>query len=333
MKAECLDDKDPKNTCNMFSKFHQQPQKFHPPPPTIHHPNPQYHHHFHLGVKASQASEEADSAAAAVATTTTFTPPDKKPKTANEDGATIEVVRRPRGRPPGSKNKPKPPIVITREPDPVMFPYILEVQGGVDIVETLTRFTRSRNVGLCLLTASGSVANVTLKQPSINAGGTVTFHGRFDILSLSAVLLGGGGGEGFGFSGHGGNGLFTISLAGPQGQIVGGKVVGALLAAGTVYVIAASFNNPTFYRLPIDSEEVHHHSVSGRGGGGVDGQTNSPGVSGGGSGGSGDADLGGEGGGGGGGGETIGPLSMYDCHLGPDVLWAPTARPTPHHPY
>ncbi|XP_021740340.1 AT-hook motif nuclear-localized protein 28-like [Chenopodium quinoa] len=254
------------NAHNMFAKFSHH-SKFQPPPPPHHHqhhfPPPHLHHSHH------PFSEESDSA------TTTTTPTHhnqnlhesitKKPKiiaqtttttTSNEDGGTIEVSRRPRGRPPGSKNKPKPPVVITREPDPAMSPYILELPSGADVIDSLTRFTRRRGVGLCVLTASGAVANVTLKQPSTTTpGGTVTFHGRFDILSLSAVVVvntvpfqGGGGG-------------FTISLAGPQGQIVGGKVVGTLACSGTVYVIAASFTNPTYCRLPLDEQEMQPNSL------------------------------------------------------------------------
>lgn len=325
MKGEYVDDENEtnnlNNTHNMFAKFSHQP-KFQPPPP------PQHHHHFpppHLLHHSHPFSEEADSA-----TTTPPPPPppqssSKKPKTtpptqttttSNEDGGTIEVSRRPRGRPPGSKNKPKPPIVITREPEPAMSPYILELPSGADVVESLTRFTRRRGVGLCVLTASGAVANVTLKQPSTTTpGGTVTFHGRFDVLSLSAVVV-----NTVPF--HGGGG-FTISLAGPQGQIVGGKVVGTLVCSGTVYVIAATFNNPTYCRLPLDDQEVQHdqrQQQQQQQEGGGDEQGNSP-VSGGGDGG--------------------GTMSLYSGHLGtttttsgaapPDVIWAtPSAARPPY---
>lgn len=48
--------------------------------------------------------------------------PRKMSSTTVNDGESIEVARQPRGRPPESKNKPKPPIVITREPEPFMSP-------------------------------------------------------------------------------------------------------------------------------------------------------------------------------------------------------------------
>lgn len=227
------------------------------------------------------------------------------------DGASIEVVRRPRGRPPGSKNKPKPPVIITREPEPAMSPYVLEISGGNDVVEVLSQFSRRRNVGLCVLTGSGTVANVTLRQPSTNPGATVTFHGRFDILSISATFLPQTMSYNLPSSANG----FTISLAGPQGQIVGGAVAGSLLAAGTVFVIAASFNNPAYHRLP--GEETSN-SASGN-----EGHSPPTKVSGG------DAGHPPHQG------ESSG-ISMYSCHLPSDVIWAPTARqpqPPPPPPY
>lgn len=44
-------------------------------------------------------------------------------------------------------------------------------------------------------------------------------------------------------------------LAGGQGQVVGGSVVGALIASGPVVVMAASFGNAAYERLPLDEDE------------------------------------------------------------------------------
>ncbi|CAN8253579.1 unnamed protein product [Cochlearia groenlandica] len=167
-----------------------------------------------------------------------------------DDSSSIEIVRRPRGRPPGSKNKPKPPVFVTRDNDTdlPMSPYILEIPSGNDVVEAINSFCRGKSIGVCVLSGSGSVANVTLRQPSPAAprGSTITFHGKFDLLSLSATFL-----PPLPFSN-----FFTVSLAGPQGQIIGGFVAGPLISAGTVYVVAASFNNPTYHMLPLVEEET-----------------------------------------------------------------------------
>nr|KYP43303.1 Putative DNA-binding protein ESCAROLA [Cajanus cajan] len=116
------------------------------------------------------------------------------------------MVRRPKGHTSGSKNKFKPPLVITWEPEPAITPFILEILGESDVVEALARFSRRKNTGLCVLSSSGTVANVTLRQP----GATITFHGHFDVLSLSATLLLHAS-PAIAFS------AFVVSLAGPQG--------------------------------------------------------------------------------------------------------------------
>ncbi|KAK9136112.1 hypothetical protein Syun_015442 [Stephania yunnanensis] len=177
----------------------------------------------------------------------------KKPKTSAEhDGATIEVVRRPRGRPPGSKNKPKPPVVITRDAEHcAMRPHVLEIPTGVDLVDSIVRFARHRNVGLCVLSGTGSIANVSLRQPSTTPGATVTFHGRFDILSISATYLPSSPPSPSSSPLSG----FAVSLAGPQGQIFGGAVAGPLVAASTVFVVATTFSSPSYHRLPAEEEE------------------------------------------------------------------------------
>ena len=91
------------------------------------------------------------------------------------------------------------------------------------------------------------VNNVTLRQPAA-AGSVLTLHGRFEILSLSGSFLPP--------PAPPGATSLTIYLAGGQGQVVGGNVVGALVASGPVIVIGASFTNVAYERLPLDEEEA-----------------------------------------------------------------------------
>ncbi|KAH6764981.1 putative AT-hook DNA-binding family protein [Perilla frutescens var. hirtella] len=284
----------------MFSKLHHT--KFQ------HLPQPPHHHSSAAAVDYPPTSQEADSNSHSPS-------PDRHRNAAakdgllpyplgpaSNDGATIEVVRRPRGRPPGSKNKPKPPVIITRDSaEPAMSPYVLELPAGVDIIESTTRFCRKRNMGLCLLNGNGVVTNVTLNQPSTTPGTTVTFHGRFDILSISATILPPG-------AAAAANGPFALSLAGPQGQVVGGHVVGPLVSAGTIYLVAANFSNPSFHRL----QQVDHHVEQEESGGHDSPKTSS-----------------------GGGGGSVPPTSMYSYQAA-DVIWAPATRqqpPPPPPPY
>ncbi|KAB2055890.1 hypothetical protein ERO13_A11G060700v2 [Gossypium hirsutum] len=156
-------------------------------------------------------------------------------------------VRRPRGRPAGSKNKPKPPIIVTRESANAIRAHAMEVSSGCDVIESLANFARKKQRGICVLSGSGCVTNVTLRQPA-SSGVIVTLHGRYEILSLLGSILPPPAPPGI-------TGL-TIYLAGAQGQVAGGVVVGALIASGPVLVMAASFMNATFDRLPLDEDEV-----------------------------------------------------------------------------
>ncbi|XAR54254.1 hypothetical protein NMG60_11029300 [Bertholletia excelsa] len=164
----------------------------------------------------------------------------------NSGGPGDVVGRRARGRPPGSKNKPKPPVIITRESANTLRAHILEVAGGCDVFDSVATYARRRQRGVCVLSGSGTVTNVTLRQPAA-AGSIVTLQGRFEILSLSGSFLPP--------PAPPGATSLTIYLAGGQGQVVGGNVVGALIASGPVIVIAASFTNVAYERLPLEEED------------------------------------------------------------------------------
>lgn len=172
-------------------------------------------------------------------------------------------IRRPRGRPPGSKNKPKPPIFVTRDSPSALRSHVMEVASGADVAESIAAYARHRQRGVSVLSAAGCVANVSLRQPA--AGGAVLpLHGRFEILSLTGTFLP-----------DPGSTSLTVYLAGGQGQVIGGAVVGPLVAAGPVMVIAATFSNAQFERLPLDEQDHDdHHQEGGNtdtGNGGGDG--------------------------------------------------------------
>ncbi|KAJ4719975.1 AT-hook motif nuclear-localized protein [Melia azedarach] len=225
--------------------------------------------------------------------------------------------RRPRGRPPGSKNKPKPPIVITKESPNSLRSHVLEITSGTDIVESIANFAQRRHRGVSILSGSGIVNNVTLRQPAA-PGGVITLHGRFEILSLSGAFLPAP-------SPPGATGL-TVYLAGGQGQVVGGTIMGALIASGPVMVIAATFTNATYERLPIEEDGEMGQSQN------LQQQGNGSNSGGGGSGGGQPQSLGGEQCG-----TTTMPMPIYNLppnllpngQMPHDVFWAPPPRPPP----
>ncbi|KAB2014200.1 hypothetical protein ES319_D09G208900v1 [Gossypium barbadense] len=157
-----------------------------------------------------------------------------------------ETNRRPRGRPAGSKNKPKPPIIITRDSANALRTHVMEIGDGCDIVESVSTFARRRQRGVCIMSGTGNVTNVTLRQPA-SAGAIVSLHGRFEILSLSGSFLPP--------PAPPAATDLTIYLAGGQGQVVGGSVVGTLTCSGPVVIMAASFSNAAYERLPLEEEE------------------------------------------------------------------------------
>ncbi|KAG4908492.1 hypothetical protein AAZX31_20G208200 [Glycine max] len=181
-----------------------------------------------------------------------------------EGAIDVSTTRRPRGRPPGSKNKPKPPIFVTRDSPNALRSHVMEIAAGADIADCVAQFARRLQRGVSILSGSGTVVNVTIRQPTA-PGAVMALHGRFDILSLTGSFLPGP-------SPPGATGL-TIYLAGGQGHVVGGGVVGPLLAAAPVLLMAATFSNATYERLPLEDDDQEH----GGGGGSPPGITGGPG--------------------------------------------------------
>ncbi|XP_039132790.1 AT-hook motif nuclear-localized protein 20-like [Dioscorea cayenensis subsp. rotundata] len=178
------------------------------------------------------------------------------------EGAVDIGSRRPRGRPPGSKNKPKPPIIVTRDSPNALRSHVMEVASGADVADSIANFARRRQRGVCVLSGAGSVANVTLRQPAA-PGSVAALQGRFEILSLTGAFLPGP-------SPPGVTGL-TVYLAGGPGQVIGGSVVGSLIAAGPVMVVAATFSNATYERLPLEDDEDDDAPASSAGQGHIPG--------------------------------------------------------------
>jgi predicted DNA-binding protein with PD1-like motif len=168
-------------------------------------------------------------------------------------------TRRPRGRPAGSKNKPKPPIIVTRDSPNALHSHVLEVAAGADVVDCVAEFARRRGRGVCVLSGGGAVANVALRQPGASPPGSMvaTLRGRLEILSLTGTVLPPP-------APPGASGL-TVFLSGGQGQVVGGSVVGPLVAAGPVVLMAASFANAVYERLPLEGEEEEVETAAGAG--------------------------------------------------------------------
>ncbi|KAL2558517.1 AT-hook motif nuclear-localized protein 6-like [Forsythia ovata] len=114
-------------------------------------------------------------------------------------------------------------------------PHVITVNAGEDITMKIISFSQQGSRAICVLAATGAISNVTLRQPN-SSGGTLTYEGRFEILSLTGSFM---------LSDNGltksRSGGMSVSLAGPDGRVMGGGVAGMLVAAGPVQVVLGSF--------------------------------------------------------------------------------------------
>uniref|UniRef100_A0A5B7ALK8 AT-hook motif nuclear-localized protein n=1 Tax=Davidia involucrata TaxID=16924 RepID=A0A5B7ALK8_DAVIN len=139
-----------------------------------------------------------------------------------------------RGRPPGSGQKQQ--VAALGSAGIGFTPHIITVKAGEDISSKILSFSQNGTRAVCILSANGAISNVTLRQAA-TSGGTVTYEGRFEILSLSgSFLLPEIGGQ---RSRTGG--WLNVTLAGPDGHVLGGGVAGLLIAASPVQVVIGSF--------------------------------------------------------------------------------------------
>ncbi|KAF5478403.1 hypothetical protein F2P56_004964 [Juglans regia] len=114
-------------------------------------------------------------------------------------------------------------------------PHIITVNTGEDVTMKVISFSQQGPRAICILSANGVISSVTLRQPD-SSGGTLTYEGRFEILSLSGSFMPNESGGTRSRSGG-----MSVSLASPDGRVVGGGVAGLLVAASPVQVVVGSF--------------------------------------------------------------------------------------------
>lgn len=144
-----------------------------------------------------------------------------------------DPLKKARGRPPGSGKKHQ--LLALGSAGTGFTPYIITVKAGEDVSSKIMSFSQHGSRAICILSANGAISNVTLRQAA-TSGGTVTYEGRFEILSLSgSYLLSENDGQ------RSRTGGLSVSLAGPDGRVLGGGVAGLLTAASPVQVVVGSF--------------------------------------------------------------------------------------------
>nr|CBX25315.1 hypothetical_protein [Oryza brachyantha] len=109
-----------------------------------------------------------------------------------------------------------------------------QILATLDVAARIMSFSQKGPRSICILSANGTISNVALSQPG-SSGSTFTYEGRFEILQLTGS---------FTMAEEGGRrrtGGLSVSLAGPDGRVVGGVVAGMLRAASPIQVIVGSF--------------------------------------------------------------------------------------------
>jgi len=196
----------------------------------------------------------------------------------------MEVVaqRKPRGRPKGSKNKPK---CI----EPTIKTHLLEIQPGSDIVEMIHYFARTQNAGVSVVNGVGRVRNAAVRNPVAHEPANV-LGGAHEILAINGIHVGparvklteeplqqepGQGGSSSGpYSCSGGpqGSYLVVQLVGPKGAVWGGVVTGKLVAASTVLLNVSTFANYESYRLSSDDLDPTHQDSGTSGDGSSEGE-------------------------------------------------------------
>ncbi|KAK1586218.1 hypothetical protein Q3G72_000271 [Acer saccharum] len=194
--------------------------------------------------------------------------------------------KRGRGRPPGSGNwqlLASLGELFANTAGGDFTPHVVTVHTGEDVAGKIFSFSHKGPRGICVLSANGAVSNVTIRQPGSSGGlrqqpitrltskssqmGYFVFHqlfifvnkcnvGRFEILSLSGS---------FTVNDVGGvrsrTGGMSVSLAGPDGRVIGGGVAGLLLAASPIQIVVGSFM-PNGYKVHKKKHHREHMTPS-----------------------------------------------------------------------
>lgn len=148
-----------------------------------------------------------------------------------------------RGRPLGSKNRPKPPTNFKEDRNTRMEIVCIEIPTGRDIVGALVKYARRRQVDMTVLRGNGFVSHVTFLRPESRAH-VPPMVGPFEMTSLFGT-----------YCGHVPSqsindppcSSFSIFLSGNGARVYGGIVGGEVIAAKPIWITAALFKTPKCY--------------------------------------------------------------------------------------
>ncbi|KAG4970632.1 hypothetical protein JHK85_037053 [Glycine max] len=111
-------------------------------------------------------------------------------------------------------------------------PHVVTVYTGEDVAGKIVSFAQKGPRGICILSANGAISNVTIRQPG-SSGGILTYE-AWSLRSKCFLIA-----DNSGMKSR--TGGLSVSLAGPDGRVIGGGVAGLLTAAGPIQIVVGSF--------------------------------------------------------------------------------------------
>lgn len=148
-------------------------------------------------------------------------------------------LKKTRGRPVGSKNRPKIPLTINQINEHLLKPILIQVPNNFDVIEALVQFAHRYQVSITVLSASGSISCASLRHTLFHACGSI-LYGPFTLISLTGT-----------YSPFGSPSItdlnirysFKISFSSYSRQSFIGIVGGKVIAANNVTIVATTFKN------------------------------------------------------------------------------------------
>lgn len=170
--------------------------------------------------------------------------------TTNNNNVTLIPQKKPRGRPPGSKNKPKPPVNIDQDNNMKMI--YIEIPSGKDIVGEIINCAQRYQASITVSRGYGLVTNVTLLNPETHFP-TPPMIGPFEMTSLLGTYVN--------TLNHPPCSCFSILLSGHGAVVYGGTVGGTIIAASNVWIQATLCKNLEHYQAISNNNNNHDNNV------------------------------------------------------------------------